>query len=245
MSTAPFSIFGIRFAEFLSSLIASVTVMFRSKNTRPIAPAEEQECVLLDFREAKTKPRRRPAKRGIENPASKVTLKNLLQTLDDTISLAQLPWDKFSWVSRRNIAALKKLGIHAIYGMDDYREEGETLNAGAMKTLPGIFAIDFGMKKYERGDTVYLSQMFGIKEKKLSVYLDPCKGTHYLFGMGIGLGVKNEADKEKEQMWFSGYITVRPNGNIHLHRESSAEVVTIPIKSQTEKINLMRVLSML
>lgn len=151
----------------------------------------------------------------------------LLENLDETFATLRLPHDKFSWIPRERFLGLRKMGVHVVNlaGSSNHYDTDSTVQAN--RILPSMICVSFGASKYDNDNVMYPAIIFAIKENRLPAYVSKCSGQHYLFGMGFKMFVDSTNKRKKELFWIGGYMTVCPDGSLHLHQEIKSRQHTI------------------
>lgn len=148
------------------------------------------------------------------------TLGTLLANVEDTFRANVLPYNKFSWIDKENITALKHLGTYVPFREGfDFSETFAELFASTPQ-LPALFALSYGFSKHDKDDEdlCHPTHFVGYRLRATPPNIDYCPGQLYGFGMSVRLTNKGSKDK-KSLIWFGGFVTVKPDGTIYIHAE--------------------------
>lgn len=160
---------------------------------------------------------------------------DLLACLDETFAALRLPFSKFSWVRPADVDGLRKMGVHVVHPahQQKYRkyQAHDQPTVPQSRILPSMLCVSFGWSMFDSGDLVYSAVIFAIKENKLPAWVNKCIGQHYLFGIGCKAGISSSKDQNKTLFWLAGYMTVRGDGSLYLHKEILPRQHTIKLSA--------------
>lgn len=168
---------------------------------------------------------RKKGRRKRANAVSKKTLAELLDNLDRTFKAMTLPRDSWSWLPKKDIAGLKRLGV---YVPDNWKKElsddcPEPV-VDVTRTFPAIMAISFTWDHERNEDGASLpNSMFAIKITKLPYFAAALPGVAYMFGYSYKFDNKN--------FWSRCYLVIdSETGLITPCDELFVKTHTIPVK---------------
>lgn len=162
-----------------------------------------------------------------------VSLGRLLGNLDETFKAFELPTHEASWLPKYHLKAIQKLGVHVDYSGTFLVQNMRTVPPG--KKLPALVSISFGMSRYDTRTRIHAVASIAVKEDKLPSNYQQIAGQHFLFGSAYRIGVKDADDPNQNLHWTAGYITVSPDGTVHIPRCQEAKTHTIPIKNPASR----------
>ncbi len=184
-------------------------------------------------------PQHESSQQSVRPPRTVVTmmsLRHLLDELDEMFSVLRLPYSRMSWISRANLIGLRKMGTHVVYP-DHLLPDGElgfhklsTERVDQQKKLPAMFCVSWGLSRFDNAERCYPAVMLGYKIDKIPANISKMKGQHYVFAMGMKFGVSSLDDSRKELWWVAGHITVLNDGSLYVHNELIPRIHKIPVK---------------
>ncbi len=186
--------------------------------TPTIKPQEPPQATV-----AKPKKQRAPRAKEL------ASMGDLLASLDETFAALRLPFGKLSWVPRKRVVGLRKMGVHVVHPAYHDTVLMSSTTVPATRILPAMLCVSFGWSRRDNNDGIYPAVLFAMKENKLPAEVSKCAGQHYLFGVGFKLGATSENDSNKELFWLAGYMTARADGSLYLHQELKPRQHTIKV----------------
>lgn len=146
------------------------------------------------------------------------TLVDLLDSLDDSFHSMNIPHMRESWLPKKDVRALYRLGV---YVCDDWKLEVTPLPALPHDcALPALASAHFIPSKYDTHDSIHPRFIFAIKAPRLPPSVEQVRGTAYQFGMSVELNNKqHDKNSERQMFWVWAWFVVRPDGAIEIPSE--------------------------
>lgn len=148
----------------------------------------------------------------------------LLNGLEDSFGTMQVPTIRGSWLPRKDVNAIKKIGI---YVPDwDLSIDKTNQRISDVSALPSIASAYFMPSSLDGEDKVYMRFIFALREAKLPENVEATKGVPYMFGACFNLQKKDEK-MNGGMMWAWCYVVVRSDGSVvipHEMRQFSATI---------------------
>ena len=161
----------------------------------------------------KTKPTK--ARHKTQVPPKATSLRSLLDGLSDSFYTMQVPPITGSWLAKRDIAAIKKIGL---YVPDTFDVELQATAAG--QSLPAIASAFLSKRIEDTADRIQPRFVYAIKGAMLPVNVEVTRGVPYQFGMCFEIKrTETDVAMVPKLFWSYCWIVVRPDGSIRIPHE--------------------------
>jgi len=146
------------------------------------------------------------------------TFSDLLEGLSDSFSSLKMPPLKGSWLEKRNIQALHKIGIYIPTPMSVEHFDSPIISKDIK--LPAIASSLLLTSKHDTKDKLHPRFVFAIKSPKLPERVEAIKGTPYQFGFCVQMSSKDNGDEmDPEMFWMWCWMVVANDGSIKIPLE--------------------------
>lgn len=211
-------------AAFRAEMDAWLADFFGYEDDAPVMPAMPTSTISVARKVAKPRKSVGRSKTQVEPDTQSFTA--MLEGIADSFGSMRVPTINGSWLERRNVAALKKLGIY----VPPYDYKPEQVDAPAMPAghkLPSIAACLLCRTSQEPDKNhCYPRFKFAIKEPSLPSSVEQIRGAAYRYGMNYITyrGDKGEVLDEPRGIWVYCWVVVTPSGQIRMPMELVQEV---------------------
>lgn len=210
-----------------------------------LATAAAEQPPIERAEPATAKPSR-PAKKKQAKPDT-ATLSALLESLEDSFRTMSIPAIRGSWLPKKDIQALYKLGV---YVCPDWEMDiTKPVRLSSARSLPAIASAHMFAKKYDTETHMHPRFVFAIKAPMLPPAVEQIAGTAYRFGMCFeGNAERQGTGSAPRLLWVWAWVVVTGDGSVRvpneirtvqntiIHRRSSA------CRSRVERVsNRLRV----
>jgi len=194
------------FVQSISKILQWLRSLFTAK--KPVV----QPCEVLPTQAES--PIEKPEPRQRKKPRPNVqTLASLLDGLDESFRTMSIPAIKGAWMTKREIAALYKLGVYVNPGWQ--LERISALENFDQADLPTIASAYLFNKAMDNERYVHPRFMFAMKQPRLPTGVENIRGIPYRFGACYEI---KEGDSSR-MFWMWAWVSVDPKGEVHLLHE--------------------------
>lgn len=180
--------------------------------------------IVVNISIPKTAPITTP-KKAVRKPKSKTqvqpdmeTFGALLDGLEDSFSTMIVPEITGSWLAKRDVNAIKKMGVYIPTPFELEYHKNPEIPSGTK--LPAIASSFFVPKKDDREGFFSPRFAFCIKGAKLPEHVEATKGTPYQFGLCFEITRTEKGDQMlPKTFWSWCWMVVRPDGSIRIPHE--------------------------
>jgi len=142
----------------------------------------------------------------------------LLEGLDDSFYTMQVPPITGSWLAKKDLSAIKKMGIYVPTPLTVEVHEHPTIDADVPRAA--ISSAYFVPKKQDTKDKLYPRFAFCIKGAKLPEGVEATRGTPYQFGQCFEMThTENGKDMKPRTFWAWCWMVITPDGEIRIPHE--------------------------
>lgn len=138
---------------------------------------------------------------------------SLLDNIDDAFDSMNIPTMTGSWLPRKDIRALHKIGVY-VKSDEGFFEICREATIPADISLPAIMSCHLINKKNDTENRLHPRFIFAIKQPTLPSNVERVPGTVYRFAQAI-------EPKAGNMFWFWCWLVVRPDGQIVIPNEFS------------------------
>ena len=154
------------------------------------------------------------------------TFSALLEGLEDTFHTMRVPDIKGSWLTKREVTSIKKMGVYVPSDLAIENYDHPTLPVGT--NLPAIATAFLVPRKEDTEDKYYPRFIFALKGAALPPGVEPVRGTPFQYGMCFE-AARTEAGKPAPPrvFWMYCWLVVKPDGEIvipHEHRQFPTKI---------------------
>ena len=173
--------------------------------------------------DANPAPARRPRSqakktRKTQTAVDASTLKELLEGLDDSFFTMQVPTLTGSWLTKKEVSAIKKMGVFVPKVFELEIPKAPSIPNGT--PLASIATSLFLRRKDDTKDRITPRFAFCIKQPRLPENVEVTRGTAYKFGQCYEIRHNERvADMSPRIFWMWCWIVVRPDGEIYIPHE--------------------------
>lgn len=187
--------------------------------------AEEPQPIAQGYQDAnfqvkpkpKTKVQRTKVKRTQKEPDTE-TFTGLLEGLEDSFYSMQVPTMQGSWLEKKDVNAIKKMGIYVPTPLEIELKKDPTIDSDV--PLVAIASAYFVPKKHDTKEILHPRFAFCIKNKRLPESVEMIRGTPYQFGLCVEFTTTQTGKKMTPKThWFWCWIVVTPTGEIRIPSE--------------------------
>ena len=202
---------------------------YEDEEPQPVGPVyQDANLQIKEKPKPKNKTPRTKVKRTQKEPDTE-TFTGLLDGLEDCFYSMQVPIIHGSWLEKKDVSAIKKMGIYVPTPMEIEFKKQPTIDSDV--PLVSIASAYLIPKKYDTKEEMHPRFAFCIKNKRLPESVEMICGTPYQFGLCVEL-TSTEAGKEMKPktFWFWCWIVVTPTGEIRIPNEMQQVFVSITHK---------------
>jgi len=176
---------------------------------------------------AETEEAKESAPKRKYNKEKSKTLSDLLDNLEYTFDAMKIDYEAFDFISKKDVAGLKKFGVSVIPNSLDGVPANNLIDQGV--GLPTI--IFLAHTEGKRGDNVFMYPdfFFALKQKKCPWFVAKKAGAIYICGFGYRDLVQNKT------FWVSFYSTISKDGRVMPTHHLAQKTVDTPKGSYTKK----------
>ena len=146
------------------------------------------------------------------------TFAGLLGGLDDSFYTMQVPPISGSWLAKKDLSAIKKIGIYVPTPMEVEMPEHPTIDSDVPRVA--ISSAYFVPKKNDTKEKVYPRFAFCIKGAKLPEMVEATRGTPYQFGLCYEMTHDEDGkDMKPRTFWAWCWMVIAPSGEIRIPHE--------------------------
>lgn len=173
----------------------------------------------------KKAPRRSRSKTQVQPDMQ--TFAGLLEGLDDSFYTMQVPPISGSWLAKKDLSAIKKMGIYVPTPLEVEMIDHPTIAADVPRVA--ISSAYFVPKKQDTKDKLYPRFAFCIKGAKLPESVEATKGTPYQFGLCFEMAHDDAGkDMKPRTFWAWCWMVIAPAGEIRIPHE--LRMVSTPVQ---------------
>lgn len=167
--------------------------------------------------EKKAKKQRRARSKTQAQPDME-TFSGLLEGLDDSFYTMQVPPITGSWLAKRDLSAIKKMGIYVPTPMTVEMMDRPTVAADVPRAA--ISSAYYIPKKLDTKDQIYPRFAFCIKGAKLPEGVEITRGVPYQFGLCFEMTNTEDGKEMKPRtFWAWCWMVIAPDGEIRIPHE--------------------------
>lgn len=142
----------------------------------------------------------------------------LLEGLENSFHTMQIPQMKGSWLERREVLAIKKLGVYVPNPFGLEITKNPMLTAGG--SFPSIASAMFIPKSGDRAGFFSPRFIYAIKSPRLPAEVEPTKGVAFKFGMCFDVTKdENGTEMPSKTFWMWCWVVIRPDGSLRIPHE--------------------------
>ncbi len=142
----------------------------------------------------------------------------LLEGLENSFHTMQVPQMKGSWLERREVSAIKKLGVYVPNPFGLEITKNPMLPVGG--PFPSIASAMFVPKSGDRVGFFSPRFTYAIKSPRLPAGVEPTKGVPFKFGMCFDVNKDEKgASMSSKMFWMWCWIVIRPDGSLRIPHE--------------------------
>lgn len=142
----------------------------------------------------------------------------LLEGLENSFHTMQLPQMKGSWLERREVSAIKKLGVYVPNPFGLEIVQNPMLTGGG--PFPSIASAMFVPKSGDRAGFFSPRFTYAIKSPRLPSGVEPTKGVPFKFGMCFDVTESEKGDSISSKIfWMWCWVVIRPDGSLRIPHE--------------------------
>lgn len=146
------------------------------------------------------------------------TFAGLLEGLDESFYTMQVPPITGSWLAKKDLSAIKKMGIYVPTPLTAERLEHPTIDADVPRAA--ICSAYFVPKKHDTKDKLYPRFAFCIKGAKLPENVEATRGVPYQFGLCFEMAHdEGGKDMKPRTFWSWCWMVITPEGEIRIPHE--------------------------
>lgn len=146
------------------------------------------------------------------------TFSGLLEGLEESFYTMQVPPITGSWLAKKDLNAIKKMGIYVPTPLTVECPDQPTIGKGVPFTA--IASAYFVPRKYDEKNKNYPRFAFCIRAQKLPEGVEFTRGTPYQFGQCYEMRVTEDGkDMPPRTFWAWCWIVVTPSGEIRIPHE--------------------------
>lgn len=158
------------------------------------------------------------------------TFAGLLEGLEDSFYTMQVPAISGSWLEKRNVNAIKKLGVYIPGELALPIVDNPVVPAGARQTA--IASSYFVPKRYDSKDKMHQRFIFAIRAQKLPENVEKTQGIPYQFGACFEIDRTEKGESMKPHLFWSWcWMVIRPDGSIRIPHEMRRVVSVVKHRS--------------
>lgn len=157
-----------------------------------------------------------PRRKRTQEPANHETFAELLENLDASFETMRIPEFAGSWLGRREVLAIHKMGVYVAQDFAMELMDDPTIPVGI--TLPTIASCFMIHKKHEKADRIAPRFAFAIKQPALPPGVEQVRGVAYQFGECYEL-TGRQGEKKPRTFWVWSWVVVKQDGAIVFPKE--------------------------
>ena len=175
----------------------------------------------------KKTPRRNKSKTQVQPDIE--TFQGLLEGLDDSFYTMQVPAISGSWLTKKEMNTIKKMGVYVPTSLDLEIIENPTIPKDV--TLSAVASSYFVPRKEDKKDKIFQRFIYALKGARLPENVEAVRGTPYQFGACYEMKHEENGKEMKPRMFWSWcWIVVRPDGTLKIPHEKRPVMCTVTHK---------------